>query len=289
MTAATVTQFSFAIEHMTARDEILVKSFIEIIRHNLTHQWVYVAGQADLRLYGDQGNTLDVDTLQIDASQAALILAHKPHLHLPTVRLPVNAHHLKQELNRLGDALLGARLDQALNAKLSLATQHIPSAALSMTATSSDSASNSQQNPELLLKTLFASNILLSDPNVLPLAFNAFSIKLKKWPSMALLNYPSKKKLSAALLGDHTRFAELQARSRVDMAECLNFTQELLKAGLLDVTLCAVNVAGLASQQTVTTTEVDSPNKRQPISVVASSASKSLSFIQRVRARLGLA
>ncbi len=99
---------TFSVEGLPARDELLVKSFVRLLKHRTAHEWLYQAQPADLRMVaeGVLSKNLVANSGQ---QQQALVLGSLPNPRPGYLCMPLRADELQHELDRLGALIVEAR------------------------------------------------------------------------------------------------------------------------------------------------------------------------------------
>ncbi len=99
---------TFSVEGLAAREELLVKSFVRLLKHRTIHDWFYQAQPADLRMVADGVLSKNLAVLSGEQQQA-LVLGATPSQRPNYLCLPLRADELLAELNRLGGLIAAAR------------------------------------------------------------------------------------------------------------------------------------------------------------------------------------
>ena len=289
MYASATTNLSYSIERMSAHDEILLKSFINILSFKLHHKWIYTPSQANLCIIGDQNNTLDVESLPLDLAPSTLIIAHNLHSQIPTVLFPIKVHELEVQLNQLGHYLQDLlKIDNLRPEKSKFGA---PSGLFLNTLARSAHSAFAPSTMALVDTPPTKIDVI---PHIIafPPEFEQATVKLKRWPLLALLDSRQRMKIATILLANYTPVTELPERADCSVQDCVLFLQALAKADLLHVSMAA-NAAVLGSFTAPSAAQVPIPESPIPTEIVlaaSTEASKTQkrSLISRIRSRFGL-
>lgn len=188
------TELTFSIEGLSAREELLLKSLVRLLSFKTQQHWLYSADSLHLRVQADSYKAQP--GASICKAQQVLILGIAAMPRQGFLCLPLRAHELEVELNRIG-ALIG---------HTTLAAQ--PSGALDA--------------PSVLVQ--------ISDVAE-PLQGSAQ--KLRQWPPPHLLAQPGRVRLATLLTGRPLTLEQLQRISGHSLLDCKNFLADLAQAKLL--------------------------------------------------------
>lgn len=97
--APTRSKRSYSLEGLPARDALVFKSMMRLLRHRTNDAWVYVASSTELHVVADG---LPVSALESSAAQQVLKLGAINIKRQSYLCLPLHAKELVAELNRLG-------------------------------------------------------------------------------------------------------------------------------------------------------------------------------------------
>lgn len=190
---------SFSVEGLSAREELLLKSFVRLLSHRTQHSWLYNARpmdpgtnfKVDLRVVPD-----GIDTLLIPQTQHVLTLGTVHRQRDDYVRLPLHADELEAALNRQGKLIV------------SLRTALTPSAPPAPTLT----------HPRA------SANVLTPAPE---------AVRLLRWPPASMLHAAGRLRLATLMTGPPVTLAVLQQRSGQPAQVCADFVDDLRRAGYI--------------------------------------------------------
>ncbi len=102
---------TFSVEGLSAREELLVKTFVRLLKLRTLHEWHYQAQPADLRMVAEGVLSKNLAALSGEQQQA-LVLGSLPGTRPNYLCMPLRADELQQELNRVGALIVAARQTQ---------------------------------------------------------------------------------------------------------------------------------------------------------------------------------
>ena len=110
------TELSFSLDGLSAREELLIKSFIRILNHRTLQVWTYSPlpyGQldglkADIQIISEDKLPGNIQPESL-SQKAILVLGHVNRRLPGFLCLPLNAIEIESELNRVGAQVLSAR------------------------------------------------------------------------------------------------------------------------------------------------------------------------------------
>jgi hypothetical protein len=185
---------TFSIQGLSAREELLLKSMVRLLGGKTAHHWHYSAESDQLRVRG-QGYGLSPSTRQHDVQQTLILgIATTPRQGM--LNLPVLAHELQAELNRIGSLIKPAA-----------------PAASSLAAAAQASPNQNDQNP--------------AD------ASGVAGQKLRQWPAPELLAQTGRIRLATLLTSRYMTLEQLHRISGQPWDHCKSFLQDLGRAKLL--------------------------------------------------------
>jgi len=192
---------SFSVEGLSAREELLLKSFVRLLSHRTRHTWLYIARPTTLQA------DFKVDLWIVSDDIAPLLKPQfKQFLTLGTVRrqgdehlrLPLHAEELETKLNLKGNLITASR------------------AVLKPSTRSDPSGSNSTVH---------------SDSTFLPHQ----TMHLSRWPPTTLLRSTARIRLATLLTRQPLTLAALQMRSGQSGPVCAEFVEDLRRAGYIEM------------------------------------------------------
>jgi hypothetical protein len=190
-------QFNFAVEGLSAREELLLKSMIRLLDHRTKHAWSYDTDSADLWIV-DQVTNVPGQAKQRRLQPKIVILntlQSAESVSSPSsgaVALRLNAKILEETLNQAGDSLIGLVQIEHDVSKVAVAS---PSLSVS----------------------------------------NLESYRLSRWPTSHMLVNPTHIRIAALLVGTPLTITQIADKSGKDLAMCQVFIDQLKQAGLLMV------------------------------------------------------
>ena len=94
----------FSVSGLNSREELVLKSFIRLLDHRTQHAWQYAPLTAELCFVaeGAKQSQLQLQTQQVQQPQQILTLGTNSSNRLGYLQMPLRAHELEAELNRLG-------------------------------------------------------------------------------------------------------------------------------------------------------------------------------------------
>lgn len=190
---------SFSVEGLSAREELLLKSFVRLLGHRTKHIWLYNARpmhlgtnfKVDLRVVPD-----GIDTLSIPQAQHVLTLGTVHRQRDAYLCLPLHAEELEAALNRQGHLIV------------SLRTALKPSAL-----------------PDPIVPHPRASTNALTPSHE--------AVRLLRWPPASLLHSTGRMRLATLMTGPPMTLAVLQQRSGQPAQVCADFVDDLRRAGYI--------------------------------------------------------
>lgn len=186
---------SFSVEGLTAREELLFKSYVRLLDHRSVHGWLYSAQpmhlradfKVDLRVVTD-----GLDITLIPQAQQLLTLGTIDRKRDAYLCLPLRANELEEAMNRQGALILSSRA--ALT----------PPGSTEPTGTSAHVYINLNE-----------------------------TVRLLRWPPASLLGSPGRMRLATLMTGQPLTLAALQQRSGQPTQSCVEFVSDLKQAGCL--------------------------------------------------------
>ncbi len=195
--AATVvsrSNFSFSVEGLAPREELLFKSLVRLLGHCTHHGWFYTpersAEQLDLRVLSEPV-AARLTPAPGPLFQAVLTVGVVERNERGYLTFPLHANVLEAELNRLGSLIEATR-----------------SAAAAAAASAANAAG-------LLFIT------------------SGQPFKLIGWPKAALLGSPARLRMATLLVSRALTLAELAKKTNQQPAQCIAFVDDLRRANLL--------------------------------------------------------
>ena len=196
---------SFSVEGLSAREELLFKSFMRLLSHRTMHTWLYMARpttlqaefKVDLRIVSD--NTVSLLRPQF---QQFLTLGTVLRQGDEYLRLPLHAEELEKKLNLKGNLIMASRT------------------ALKPSTRSDSSGSN--------LK-------VYSDLTVFPYQ----TMHLLRWPPTTLLGSTARIRLATLLTRQPLTLTALEMRSGLPGPVCAEFVGDLKRAGFIEMSSTA--------------------------------------------------
>lgn len=192
------TELTFSLDGLSAREELLVKSFVRILSHRTLQSWAYCPSpfgqldgfRADVQIISEDKLPSDVRSETI-GQKSILVLGHVNRRLPGFLCLPLNAIELEGELNRLGQQILSVGKPPVL-----------PSYAIQQTTGLNDTS-------------------------------EVAVIRLLRWPPTHLLNSKVRIKLATLMTGKAMTLLTLEKRSGQSEQVCREFLLDLQRAGLL--------------------------------------------------------
>lgn len=190
---------SFSIDGLSAREELLFKSFVRILSHRTHHTWLYspihdgreASLTADLTVLAEDRH-LSAQRPENTAAKPFLVLGHINYGKQGYLCLPLNPNELELELNRQGDLILKNRSSPALQTP----------------------------NGSGLAVGIKSSNW-------------TGQLRLLRWPPPNLLGSTIRIRLATLMTGQPLTLIALQKRSGLPEQVCIDFVTDLNRLGLL--------------------------------------------------------
>ena len=92
----------FSVSGLNSREELILKSFIRLLDHRTFHAWQYAPMTAELCFVAEGAKQSLLPTQQQQQIQQILMLGINSSNRLGYLQMPLRAHELEAELNRLG-------------------------------------------------------------------------------------------------------------------------------------------------------------------------------------------
>ena len=92
----------FSVSGLNSREELVLKSFIRLLDHRTHHAWQYAPMTAELCFVAEGAKQSRLPPQQVQQIQQILMLGINSSNRLGYLQMPLRAHELEAELNRLG-------------------------------------------------------------------------------------------------------------------------------------------------------------------------------------------
>ena len=192
---------SFSVEGLSAREELLLKSFVRLLSHCTIHTWLYIPRpttlqaefKVDLRIVSD-----NIILLLRPQFQQFLTLGTVLRQGDEYLRLPLHAEELEKKLNLKGNLITASRT------------------VLNPSTRSDSSGSNSKVRPDL---------------TILPYQ----TMHLLRWPPTTLLGSTARIRLATLLIRQPLTLTALEMRSGLPGPVCAEFVGDLKRAGFIEM------------------------------------------------------
>ena len=106
----------FSVSGLNSREELVLKSFIRLLDHRTQHAWQYAPLTAELCFVAEGAKQSQLPTQQVQQIQQILMLGISSSNRPGYLQMPLRAHELEAELNRLGALIVP--VSQAVQASL---------------------------------------------------------------------------------------------------------------------------------------------------------------------------
>ena len=221
----------FSVEGLPAREELLFKSYMRLLGHATLHAWLYSAHPRNVRI------NVRVDLRIVAEGLDVTLIPQAQHvLTLGTID--------RRRDDYLCLPVRADELEQALN-----------------------------RLGALILSSRFISTPLRQTEQTIIGAHGLFnsseSVRLLRWPPVALLGSPGRMRLATLMTGQPMTLTALQQRSGLPAQVCIEFVNDLKRAGFVGCLPTTVPV-------------------QRPIVKAGSAPEVQRSLLERIRARLGL-
>ena len=223
-------ELKFSIDGLSAREELLFKNLVRLLSFKTEQSWLYSANSPHLRVQADSYKA--PPGISTPSAQQVLILGMTPAQQPGFLCLPVRAHELEAELNRVGALISRA----ALSAKPSQTTQ----------------------SPGFLGQTLISAEPTYDTAQ-----------KLRQWPSPKLLAQAGRIRLATLLTSRALTLVQLQQVSGHPLVDCKSFWRELEQARLFTTASVVTHVSPAALAAAAAAIKSKSANKPPELGLLA--------------------
>lgn len=237
---------SFSTCGLSSKEELVFKSLMRLLDSRTHQKWFYAAEGADLRVTGE--NTSPQQAESNSKFFAVLTLGTVTRPQAAFLGLPLKAHELEAEINRLGSLL------QPL-AKPLVRLSDMPAIATPV------------EGPQTCAP---------HEPEA------SLALKLLRWPPPHLLNTADRIRLATVMSGRSICAADLAQRSGQSLVACQRFMGELLRASLAQQ--CDAHTQRL---EPASTSRASSPLLPHVPQAQPHAASAMPSLLARIRSRFG--
>ncbi len=212
---------SFSVEGLSAREELLFKSFVRLLNHRTRHAWLYTARpmqfqadfKVDLRVVPDE-----TDHGLIPPEQCLLTLGTLHHIRNAYLRLPLRPEELEVALNRQGDQIISSR---AAGVPPFDAAPAAPQPARQA----------QQAQPVEAVQPMHPLQPVVAETAP---ADAGEAMRLLRWPPASLLRSAGHMRMATIMTGQRLTLAALQQRSGQPAPVCAAFVDDLRRAGCLE-------------------------------------------------------